>query len=149
MLAAGRAFSQTQATAAPAAGVGLPLSRKALVKQSGSKSAYKFPTSEAKQTKYLNSLTALLSLTPTQQLQAATIFANATSVQASVHVNLKAGRKALKDAVKSYDTGGISQASAALGALTIQHISNGALAHAAFYQILTPDQQSTMSKLLG
>jgi hypothetical protein len=149
LLAAGRAFSQTQETRAPGAGAGLPLSRKSLVKHSGSKSAYKFPTNVAKQAKYLNGLTALLSLTATQQQQAATIFASAAGVQSSVHTSLKAARKALSDAVKTYDTGGISQASTALGALTVQHISNGALAHATFYQILTQDQQSTMSKLLG
>jgi len=146
MLVAGRALSQT---AAPNEGTVARTSRKALLKHSGSKSAYKFPTSAAKQTRYLNSLTALLSLTPAQQQQAAAIFGNATGVQTTVHTNLKAARKALRDAVQANDTGSISQASAALGALTVQHISNGALAHAAFYQLLTQSQQTTMSKLLG
>jgi hypothetical protein len=147
MLAASRAFSQTQTTA-PATGTGTPISRKALVKHSGSKSAYKLPTSAAKQTKYLNSLTALLSLTSTQQQQAAGIFANAATAGVSIHTSLKAARKALKDAVKNNDYGAISQVSNALGALTAQHVSNGALANAAFFQLLTQDQQTTMSKLI-
>ena len=146
--AASRAFGQTQETAASGDGI-LHVSRKTLAKHTGAKAAYKVPKSAAKQTRYLNSLTALLSLTSVQRQQAAAIFASAANARTSVHSSLKAGRKALRDAVKSNDTGGISQASTALGSLTSQHISYGAIANAAFFQLLTPDQQTKMSQYQG
>jgi Spy/CpxP family protein refolding chaperone len=143
--AASRAFGQTQETAT--AGDGAPhVSRKTLAKHTGAKAAYKVPKSAGKQARYLNSLTALLALTTAQQQQALAIFTNAAGTRASVHSSLKTARKALSDAVKSNDTGAISQASTALGALTSQHISNGALANAAFFQLLTPDQQTRLSQ---
>jgi hypothetical protein len=108
------------------------VSRKTLAKHTGAKAAYKVPKSAGKQARYLNSLTALLALTTAQQQQASVIFANANGTRASVHSSLKAARKALSDAVRANDAGAISQASTALGALTSQHISNGALANAEF-----------------
>jgi Spy/CpxP family protein refolding chaperone len=141
-IAAGSAFGQTQVASN---GV-VHVSSKALAKHSGSKAAYKVPKSAGKQTRYLNSLTALLGLSTAQQQQAATIFAGAANARLSVHSSLKAGRKALSDAVKSNDTGAITQASGALGSLTSQHISYGALANAAFFQLLTSDQQAKLSQ---
>src|ERR1700735_1883324 len=108
--AASRAFGQTQETAASGDGV-LHVSRKTLAKHTGAKAAYKIPKSAGKQARYINSLTALLSLSTAQQLQAATIFTNAAGTRASIHSSLKAARKALSAAVKSSDTGAISQAS--------------------------------------
>ena len=147
--AASRAFGQTQEVAVPGDGAVAHVSRKALTKHSGSKAAYKVPKNATKQTRYLGSLTALLSLTPTQQQQAAGIFTNAASTLASVRSNLKAARKALSEAVRNNDTGRISQASTALGALTSQYVSNGALANAAFVQLLTADQQAKLSQFRG
>ena len=146
--AATQAFGQTQETTA-SGGLVPHVSHKTLVKHTGAKAAYKIPKSAGKQVRYLNSLTALLSLTTAQQLQAATIFTNAAGTRTSIHSSLKAARKALSDAVKSSDTGAISQASTALGALTSQHISNGALANAAFFQLLTPDQQTRLVQYQG
>jgi len=146
------AFAATQAfgqETAASNGAVPHVSRRTLVKHTGSKAAYKIPKTAGKQTRYLNSLTALLSLSTAQQLQAATIFTNAAGTRASIHSSLKAARKALSDAVRSSDTGAISQASAALGALTSQHVSNGAVANAAFYQLLTPDQQTKLSQYQG
>jgi Spy/CpxP family protein refolding chaperone len=145
--AASQAFGQTQETAGD--GVVTHVSRKTLAKHTGAKAAYKVPKSASKQARYLNSLTALLSLTTTQRQQAAAIFASAANARISVNSSLKAGRKALRDAVKNNDTGSISQASTALGSLTTQHISYGALANAAFFQLLTPDQQTKMSQYQG
>jgi Spy/CpxP family protein refolding chaperone len=144
--AASQAFGQTQEMASASNGVVTHVSRKTLAKHTGAKAAYKVPKSAGKQVRYMNSLTALLSLTTAQQQQASAIFTNAAGTRASVHSSLKAARKALSDAVKNNDTGAISQASTALGALTSQHISNGALANAAFFQLLTPDQQTKLSQ---
>jgi Spy/CpxP family protein refolding chaperone len=144
--AATQAFGQTQETAASNRTVPHV---KTLLKHTGAKAAYKIPKSAGKQARYINSLTALLSLSTAQQLQAATIFTNAAGTRASIHSSLKAARKALSAAVKSSDTGAISQASTALGALTSQHVSNGAAANAAFYQLLTPDQQTKFSLYQG
>jgi hypothetical protein len=144
--AASRVFADTRVSDT---GVPPTISRKALTKQSGSKSSYKIPRSEAKQTKYINSLSAFLTLTTAQKQQAASIVASAASSGTQIHANLKTARKALREAVKNNDPNGISQAAATLGTLTSQHISNGALAHAAIFQALTPDQQTKMSQLLG
>jgi len=142
--AASRAFAQTQETTEAA-----HVSKKALVKHSGSKAAYKVPKSAAKQARYLNSLTAMLSLSSSQQSTAAAVLSNAATAQTSVRTSLKAARKALKDAVKSNNSGAITQASTALGVLTGQHIANGAAANAAVFQLLTTEQQTKYSQLLG
>jgi hypothetical protein len=146
--AASRVFAQTQETGS-SDGIVSHVSTKSLVKHSGAKAAYKVPKSAAKQTRYLNSLSALLSLTTGQQLQAAAIFTSAAGTRASVKSSLKAARKALKDAVRNNDTGGIAQASNALGVLTGQHIASGAAANAAIFQLLTPDQRTRLSQYQG
>jgi hypothetical protein len=143
---ASRALGQTRDSVAANNGVVSHLNRKVLAKHSGLKSAYKVPKSAAKQAKYVNSLTALLSLSVGQQQQAATILANAAVTNKQLHINLKAARKALSDAVQANDAGTISQASAALGTLTGQHISNGALANAMVFQLLTTAQQGKLAQ---
>jgi len=149
-LVASRAFGgETQETAARGDGAAPRVSRKALTKHSGLKAAFKVPKSAAKQAKYLNSLTALLSLTPAQQEQAATVFAKAASARVAAHVDLQAAHQTLADAVKNNDTAAIARVSKALGAFTSQRISNGALANAAFFQLLTPDQQTKLSQFQG
>lgn len=147
--AASRAWGQTEEADAAGNGVLTHVSKKALAKHTGAKSAYKVPKNATKQAKYLSSLTVLLSLTPTQQQEAAAILTNAASTRASIHASLKAARRALSGAVQNNDTGGIAQASTALGTLMAQYISNGAAANAALFQFLTPDQQTKMSQLLG
>ncbi len=147
--AASRAWGQTEEADAPGNGVLTHVSKKALTKFSGSKSAYQVPKNAAKQAKYVGSLTALLALTPVQQQEAAAILANAASTRASLHASLKAARKALSGAVLNNDTGAISQASTALGAMMAQYVSNGALANAEIFQLLTPDQQTKLSVFMG
>jgi hypothetical protein len=144
-LAASQAIGQTEIDA-PSTGTGPHVSRKALVKHSGSKGAYRVPKNAIKQAQYLSTLTALLSLNSSQQQQAAAIYTNAATTRASVTTSLKAARKALRDAVESNDPSAIAQASTTLGTLTGQFVSNGALANAAVFQLLTPDQQTTLSK---
>jgi Spy/CpxP family protein refolding chaperone len=144
-----RVFGQVGDVTAPKREVDPHVSRKVLVKQSGSKAAYWIPKNATKQTKYLSTLTAVLSLTATQQQQAAAIFTDAATTHASIRSNLKAARKALSEAVDNNDTGGISQASTTLGTVTSQYVSNGAVANAAFFQILTADQQTKLSQYQG
>jgi len=94
----------------------------------------------------VNFLTTLLSLTSTQQQQATTIFTTAATADATVHSSMKTARQSLATAVKSNDTGAIQQASTTIGNLTAQLVLNQATADAAFYQILTPEQQTKLSQ---
>src|SRR5271163_3277200 len=110
-IAASRAFGETEGQTRPG------LSRKALTAHSGAKSTYKIPKTASKLTKYLNGVTALLSLSPAQQQQASAIFTDAVSAQASIRASLKSARGTLSAAVMVNDVGGISQASASLAAL--------------------------------
>jgi Spy/CpxP family protein refolding chaperone len=148
-VAAVRAFGQTEDLLRPGGGATLHASRKALIKHSGAKSAYKVPKNANKQTTYLNSLTALLSLTSEQKQEIAAIYTGAVATRAAVQTNIKTARKTLHTAVKSYDSGAISQSVSTLGNLVVQHMTNGAMANAAVYRILTPDQQDKLSQYQG
>jgi len=117
-------------------------SAKTLVKYSRAKASYKIPKNDAKAAKYVTSLTAALSLSPSQQQQALTIFSQAASVRMNIKTQAKTVRRSLSEAVRTGDAGGISQFSTAIANLKAQRISAGANAHAAFFQLLTPDQQS-------
>jgi len=92
-------------------------------------------------------LTTVLSLTSAQQQQATTIFANAATAESGVHDNLRAARQSLQTAIAGNDGPGIDQAAATIGSLTTQLTSLQAKARAAFYQILTAEQQSKLTKL--
>jgi Spy/CpxP family protein refolding chaperone len=145
-LVASRAFGEVQQDADQVIPIAPHVSRKALATTTGSKAAYELPHNAAKQARYLGSLTALLGLTPTQQQQAAGIFTSAVTTRGALHSTLKAARKSLSAAVKANDIGSINQASTTLGGIMTQYVSNGALANAAFYEILTASQQATLSQ---
>jgi Spy/CpxP family protein refolding chaperone len=104
------------------------------------------PTPEMMVQHRVDSLTTQLSLTSAQQQQATTIFTNAATAGASVHGNLKVAHQNLEAAVKINDTAGIDAAATAIGNFTAQQIANESKAHAAFYQILTPDQQAKFAQ---
>lgn len=144
-LLAPRAFTQVSNSN----GMAPKPSRKILVKHSGTKAAYKIPKGSAKQAKYLASVTALVALTSSQQQQAEAIFANARSVRKTAHKSMKAARKTLSQAVKANDTGAINQAATTISTLVAQRIASGAMANAAFLQLLTPDQQARLSEFQG
>jgi hypothetical protein len=146
-LAATRAFAQTQ-TDDHVRAVNT-VSKKALLKESGSKGAYAVPKNANKQARYLASLTGLLTLSMGQQQQAVTIFTNAVSNRTGITATIKSVRKVLATAVLNNDSAGIAQAASQIGALTTQYITNGATAHASFYQLLTPTQQTTLSQYQG
>ena len=92
-------------------------------------------------------LTTVLNLTAAQQQQATTIFTNAANAASGVHQGLKTARQSLQTAIAGNDSAGIDQAAATIGGLTTQLTSVEAKANALFYQILTSDQQSKLTKL--
>ena len=91
-------------------------------------------------------LTTLLSLTTAQQQQATTIFTTGATAAASVHSSMQSARQSLDSAITGNDSAGIEQASTTIGTLTTQLTSIQAKAEAAFYQILTPDQQAKLTQ---
>jgi Spy/CpxP family protein refolding chaperone len=94
----------------------------------------------------VSSLTTLLSLNTAQQQQATTIFTNAATTQGSLRASLKTSHQGLQEAVQKNDIATIDQESATIGNLTAQMTSTQAKADAAFYQILTPDQQTKFTQ---
>jgi Spy/CpxP family protein refolding chaperone len=96
---------------------------------------------------HVSFLTTVLSLNSAQQQQATTIFTGAATTAASLHSQMKTARQSLATAVTNNDTASISQLSSTIGGLVTQLVSAKATANAAFYQILTPSQQSTLTQL--
>jgi Spy/CpxP family protein refolding chaperone len=92
-------------------------------------------------------LTTVLNLTAAQQQQATTFFTNAAAGESALHAQFKTARQSLSTAVKNNDVAGIDQAANSLGSLSAQRASIQAKANAAFYQILTSDQQAKLSQL--
>jgi Spy/CpxP family protein refolding chaperone len=97
----------------------------------------------------VQSLTNFLGLNSSQQAQATTIFTNAATANAAVNASLKTERQSLETAIQTNNSASIDQITAAIGGLTAQVTSNDAKADAAFYLILTADQQAKFSKTLG
>ncbi|MBV9144531.1 MAG: Spy/CpxP family protein refolding chaperone [Acidobacteria bacterium] len=92
-------------------------------------------------------LSEQLSLTSDQQQQALAIFSNSATSLSSVHEQMKAAHEALRTAVQGNDTNGIQKAAQTIGNLTTQTTAAEATADAAFYKILTPDQQTKLAQL--
>ncbi len=90
----------------------------------------------------VNHLTQLLNLTQDPQTKAAAIFTNAATAAQTVHTNLQTARQSLDAAIKKNDAAAIDQAASAIGLATGQLTSIQAKADAAFYAILTTDQQT-------
>jgi len=97
--------------------------------------------------RHLDFLTKQLSLTPQQQQQASTIFSDAASNAKATHDQMRTAHESLKAAIQKNDSAGIEQAANTIGNLTTQMITSHAKAQAAFYQTLTPDQQTKMNDL--
>jgi Spy/CpxP family protein refolding chaperone len=97
--------------------------------------------------RHLDFLTKQLSLTPQQQQQANTIFSDAASNAKATHDQMRAAHDSLKAAIQKNDSAGIEQAANTIGNLTTQMITSHAKAQAAFYQTLTPEQQTKMNDL--
>jgi Spy/CpxP family protein refolding chaperone len=144
--AASQGFSQTT-DAVSASSRSAATSHKVLAHYGRMKAFSKIPKTAAKQAKYISFLTTYLSLLPNQQDQTAHIFATASSSEAALKSSMKAARKSLAQSVKSNNTAGITQAAAAIGTLVAQRHTIGANANAAFFQLLTSDQQAKLSQL--
>jgi Spy/CpxP family protein refolding chaperone len=97
--------------------------------------------------RHLDFLTKQLSLTPQQQQQASTIFSEAANNAKATHDQMRTAHDSLKAAIQKNDSAGIEQAANTIGSLTTQMITSHAKAQAAFYQTLTPEQQTKMSDL--
>ena len=95
---------------------------------------------------HVQHLTKVLSLTTEQQQQATTIFTNAANGESGLHDSMKSAHQSLQTAIKNNDQNGITQAATTIGNLTTQMIAAQGKAHAAFYQILTPDQQAKLNQ---
>jgi len=87
-------------------------------------------------------LTDRLTLTAAQQAQATTIFTNAATAETAVRTNLQTAQTSLAAAVKTGDNASIDNLSSQIGSLTGQEINIQSKAQAAFYKILTADQQA-------
>src|ERR1041384_6316413 len=96
---------------------------------------------------HLNFLTKQLSLTPQQQQQASTIFSEAATHAKATHDQMRTAHDNLKAAIQKNDSAGIEQAANTIGSLNTQMILAHAKAQAAFYQILTPEQQAKMNDM--
>jgi Spy/CpxP family protein refolding chaperone len=97
--------------------------------------------------RHLDFLTKQLSLTPQQQQQASTIFSEAANNAKATHDQMSTAHDSLKAAIQKNDSAGIEQAANTIGNLTTQMITAHAKAQAAFYQTLTPEQQTKMNEL--
>jgi hypothetical protein len=139
-LAAGSALSQSTATSSSTGSQ--TLSHKAIAKYSRLKSFSLVPKSAAKQAKYVNFLSTLLSLTATQRTQTAAIFASASASNTTVKTTMKSARQSFAEAVQNNDGAGIDRAAGMIGKLTGQRHSVGGSANAAFFQLLTAEQQA-------
>jgi Spy/CpxP family protein refolding chaperone len=95
----------------------------------------------------VKTLTALLNLTSAQQQQAQAIYGSAAQSEQTLLEGEKEAREALRAAVRNDDTSAIDQVAAALGQSMAENTSIRAKADAAFYQILTAEQQSKLSDL--
>jgi len=94
-------------------------------------------------------LTQALSLTTSRQQRAKTIFTNAETARQSLRESSSTARESLTAAIKSNNFSGIDRAAAALGNIGAQSTSIEAKAEAAFYQILTADQQAKYTPMVG
>jgi Spy/CpxP family protein refolding chaperone len=97
--------------------------------------------------RHLDFLTKQLSLTTQQQQQASTIFSEAANNAKVNHDQMRTAHDSLKAAIQKNDSAGIEQAANTIGNLTTQMITAHAKAQAAFYQTLTPDQQTKMNEM--
>jgi hypothetical protein len=118
---------------------------KAAARYGRAKYSYKVPKTAAKQAKYISFLSGLLTLSPAQQQQGASIFTAATVSRTALRNQVQTAHEALSEAVKTNNPSSMNQASAAIGALGAQRRAQGAMANSSFYQLLTPAQRATLA----
>ena len=148
-LVASQGLMQAAPVSKRAPGAPAQLSHKAVMKYSSSKWIAKIPKSEKKSAKYINSLVLLLSLSSNQQAAATAIFTSALASLDAVRADSKTAKTNLNEAVRRNDSAGISTAATALGTLRAQRKLTAANASAAFFQVLTADQQQKLTSFQG
>lgn len=94
-------------------------------------------------------LTALLGLSSQQATQTTTIFTNAQTALAPFETSLRQANEALPAAVKSNATSTIDTLATTIGSATAQITAIRNKADAAFYTILTADQQAKFGQTGG
>jgi Spy/CpxP family protein refolding chaperone len=90
----------------------------------------------------VDSLATLLTLTADQKARALTIFTDAFTASQTLRTSSQTARTSLAAAVKKNDIGSITQLSTELGTISGQLTAVESKAEAAFYALLTPDQQT-------
>jgi Spy/CpxP family protein refolding chaperone len=92
-------------------------------------------------------LTTLLTLTSAQQAEATTIFTTEQTALSALLTSIQSARTALQTAVEKNDLTGIMTQATQIGSLTTQQVEAQGKADAAFYGILTTDQQTKYGQL--
>ncbi len=90
----------------------------------------------------VDTLATMLNLTDAQKAQATTIFTNAITASQNIHQNMLTARDSLAGAIKTNDGAAIDSLSVNIGNLMGQIVAIESKADAAFYALLTPDQQA-------
>jgi Spy/CpxP family protein refolding chaperone len=94
-------------------------------------------------------LTTLLTLTTAQQTQATSIFTDEETARSGEMTSMRAARTALQTAAQNNDLAGITTQATTIGNLTAQEVEARGKADAAFYAILSADQQARYKELLS
>jgi hypothetical protein len=89
----------------------------------------------------VESLTRQLNLTESQQSVATALFTQAQTTGESIQSNLQEARHSLTEAIKNYNIAEIDTLSITIGTLTGQLTAIDGKAQAAFYAVLSADQQ--------
>jgi Spy/CpxP family protein refolding chaperone len=105
------------------------------------------PTPEEIAANQVARLTKLLDLTTAQQTLATPIFTDEQTALAALKTDMDTAQTALQAAVEANSLSAITAAAGIIGDLTTQQILAQAKAGAAFYAILTSDQQSKYNEL--
>jgi Spy/CpxP family protein refolding chaperone len=92
-------------------------------------------------------LTALLTLTTTQQAQATTLFTTEETALDAIRTDMQTLRTSLQTAVKANNSSAIVTVATQIGADTTKQVEAQATADAAFYALLTTDQQTKFNEL--
>ncbi len=89
----------------------------------------------------------VLSLTPEQTEQVVSLFVEARKSQDALRSEFQVSRQNLGAAIKNNDANAIEQASELFGSLSAKSTSARAKAAAAFYQVLTAEQQTKFNQI--
>ena len=107
------------------------------------------PDPQAMAQRHVDMLARFLNLTDDQKSSALTIFTKAETDSRSIRTSLQTNRQSISDAVKKNDVSAIDSLATEAGTLNGQLIAIESKAEAAFYAILTADQQTKYGERAG